>query len=124
MTGNYMLKWTLCAIGVLTLSGCGIAEYFDQHSANVPGMTDDHSVVTAPASTVAPENAQAPAASAGSTAALTQGSVVQQTIGDDCNAVAASRAEDAAANGYDEDLQQTVHDKTYADCTAWNAAHR
>ena len=48
----------------------------------------------------------------------------QMDTRDDCNAVARARADDAAANGYSEELQQVVHDRTYADCTAWNAAHR
>jgi hypothetical protein len=52
-------------------------------------------------------------------------SATEQTSGsEDCNTVAAARAADAAANGYGDDLQQVVHDKTYADCMAWNAAHR
>ena len=40
-----------------------------------------------------------------------------------CEAVATARAEDAAANGKDDDLQKAVHDGTYADCVAWANAH-
>jgi hypothetical protein len=40
-----------------------------------------------------------------------------------CEAVATARADDAAANGKDEDLQKAVQDGTYADCVKWEAAH-
>jgi hypothetical protein len=40
-----------------------------------------------------------------------------------CEAVATARAEDAAANGKDDDLQKIVHDGTYAACVAWANAH-
>ncbi len=172
-----MLNRVLCVAGILALSGCGIAEYFDQHPANVRVMSDDDGAANAPASTeseiapmtatapqpagaaspAAPESPQEPsaptapsagAASQGATAVETQqtalpvapssaaeqpapsppaaprGAPEQTSASEDCNAVAAARAADAAANGYGEDLQQVVHDKTYADCMAWNAAHR
>lgn len=140
-----MLKQTLCAIGVLTLSGCGISDYFDQHPANVRAESDDSGTANSPASSgseIAPMSASAPQAAGAASpavpdtppataepspsAAPSQGAVTaEQTNGsEDCNAVAAARAADAAANGYGDDLQQAVHDKTYADCTAWNAAHR
>jgi hypothetical protein len=40
-----------------------------------------------------------------------------------CEAVAEARAEDAAANGKDDELQRAVHDGTYAECAKWEAAH-
>jgi hypothetical protein len=41
-----------------------------------------------------------------------------------CQAVAYARAADAGANGYDDDLRETVYSGTYAECTAWDNRHR
>jgi phospholipid-binding lipoprotein MlaA len=41
-----------------------------------------------------------------------------------CSSVAQSRADDAAANGYESDMQQAVHDGVYKDCLNWQTAHR
>ena len=40
-----------------------------------------------------------------------------------CQAVAYARAADARANGYDDDLRDTVYSGTYAECTAWDKQH-
>jgi hypothetical protein len=40
-----------------------------------------------------------------------------------CQAVAYARAADARANGYDDDLQETVYSGTYAECAAWDERH-
>jgi hypothetical protein len=45
------------------------------------------------------------------------------TINAHCEAVAKSRADDAAANGKDDELQKAVHDGTYANCVAWENTH-
>jgi hypothetical protein len=40
-----------------------------------------------------------------------------------CQAVAYARAADAKANGFDDDLQETVYSGTYAECAAWDSRH-
>jgi hypothetical protein len=40
-----------------------------------------------------------------------------------CKDVALQRASDGALMGYDDDLQKTVYDGTYAGCMAWDAGH-
>jgi hypothetical protein len=40
-----------------------------------------------------------------------------------CSSVAQLRAQDAAAGGYDSDLQQTVHDGVFKDCMSWKTTH-
>jgi hypothetical protein len=51
--------------------------------------------------------------------------VADATISNDarCHAVAYARAADAKANGYDDDLQETVYSGTYAECAAWDSRH-
>jgi hypothetical protein len=39
-----------------------------------------------------------------------------------CTDVADQRAEDAAFQGFDKDIQQDVRDRTYASCLAWKAS--
>jgi hypothetical protein len=33
------------------------------------------------------------------------------------------RASDAAASGYENDMQKVVHDGVYKDCMSWKTAH-
>jgi hypothetical protein len=40
-----------------------------------------------------------------------------------CSSVADDRAGDAAAGGYEPELQQAVHDGAYKDCMSWHTAH-
>ncbi|MEI9931902.1 MAG: hypothetical protein WDM89_15530 [Rhizomicrobium sp.] len=41
-----------------------------------------------------------------------------------CTALAKMRARDAAVEGEDFDTQESVYKRVYADCVAWDAAHR
>jgi len=50
-------------------------------------------------------------------------SPASKDIGAYCSSVAGSRADDAAANGYEGDMQQVVHDGVYKDCMSWQTAH-
>ena len=40
---------------------------------------------------------------------------------DSCKAIAAARAQDAAYNGYDRDMQRLIYDEANADCAASRA---
>lgn len=40
-----------------------------------------------------------------------------------CASIAESRASDAAASGYENDMQKVVHDGAYKDCMSWQTAH-
>lgn len=42
---------------------------------------------------------------------------------DSCSLVAEQRMRDAAANGYDSDLQNVIFHGVYNDCVKWKAAH-
>jgi hypothetical protein len=37
-----------------------------------------------------------------------------------CDSVAATRANDAARNGYDQDMQKRIYDSSYQDCLNWS----
>jgi len=41
-----------------------------------------------------------------------------------CKNVAQQRKRDAAANDYDDSMQQTIFDGTYKNCIDWASAHR
>jgi hypothetical protein len=133
-----MLKQIVSTLSVLTLCGCGIGEVFDQHPTTARAESDDSSNAAASSeSEIAPMSASMPGAAGAASpmapqspppedasASASVATTTAQSVGnEDCRAVATARADDAAANGYDDDLQQVVHDKTYADCMAWNAAH-
>jgi hypothetical protein len=40
-----------------------------------------------------------------------------------CQSLADQRTSDAALNGLEEGLQQTIHDRTYSECVAWQTKH-
>lgn len=40
-----------------------------------------------------------------------------------CTALAKQRAQDAAYEGEDPDTQESVHERTYAECVAWDLKH-
>lgn len=44
-------------------------------------------------------------------------------IGAHCSSIAELRASDAAASGYENDVQKVVHDGVYKDCMSWQTAH-
>ncbi|MGD0192971.1 MAG: hypothetical protein ABSD74_19710 [Rhizomicrobium sp.] len=97
-----MIRPLLSVTVALGLLGCGASDYFDrQWSSGVPPSVLFGERAPAP-------SLQSSAASPGNA---------------HCEDVAKSRAEDAAANGYDDDMQNAVHDGTYADCITWHNAH-
>ena len=52
------------------------------------------------------------------------GTMTEQPITPDeahCRAVAAERADDAHANGYGFEVEQSVNQETYRDCMTWRA---
>ena len=46
-----------------------------------------------------------------------------QDVGGHCSSVAALRASDAAASGYESDMQKIVRDSVYKDCMSWRVVH-
>ncbi len=50
-------------------------------------------------------------------------SAASQDIAAYCASIAAARADDAAASGFEADTQQSVHDGAYKDCLDWHVAH-
>ena len=44
-------------------------------------------------------------------------------VSDHCRKIAKDRAGDAAYSGEDEETQQSVYSRTYADCVAWDNKH-
>ena len=45
------------------------------------------------------------------------------TVSNRCRKLAKQRSGDAAYAGEDEKTQQSVYDRTYADCIAWDTRH-
>lgn len=44
-------------------------------------------------------------------------------VSDHCRKIAKLRASDAAYAGEDEETQESVYSRTYADCVAWDSKH-
>lgn len=116
------MRWMLVAALALGLSGCSDMDFFGEQAAS---------------NDVAPAAAATPPAPPPSTAADTTGTaaqppgesapvVVAHTTSPSahCTNLAKLRARDAAYAGEDEDTQQAVYDRTYADCIQWDARHR
>ncbi len=55
---------------------------------------------------------------------ISTASPTSQDMTAQCSSVAQLRAQDAAAGGYDTNLQQVVHDGAFKDCLDWKIAHR
>ena len=67
--------------------------------------------------------AEGTVASAGSPTEASVASAASPTTDAYCATLAISRADDAAAYGIEDDLQQAVHDGTYKNCMTWITAH-
>jgi hypothetical protein len=77
--------------------------------------------VTETAAPPSPTAAETIVPVAGATAAAVTVSTAADTH---CRSVAEQRKRDAAANEYDETMQQTIFDGTYKNCIDWDSAHR
>lgn len=116
----------------LGLSGCGgmnfwgdsepapapVAEAAPAPAEQSPSQMPD---ATPPAAAPAPVMTTQAAAADQPPAASSAVSVQSNTH---CTSLAKMRAGDAAAEGEDFDTQEAVYKRVYADCVAWDAAHR
>ena len=102
--GNPLRKAILLTSALL-LAGCTDADWAHVLSSDAPAAAY-------------PPAMPSPAAAANYSAYIAAPSVTKK-----CNDVAAQRMIDASSQGFDETVQQQVHDKTYADCMDWNANH-
>jgi hypothetical protein len=82
----------------------------------------DVPVTTTPPQEAAPQEAP-PEQPASEESPAATASSARPTIHAYCETLAAQRAADAAANGYDDDTQQAVHDGSYKKCIIWETAH-
>ena len=117
----------------LSLSGCGSVNFWgetDSEPAPVPQeqaapASTEQSVSQMPAAP--PAAAPAPAVTAQAMAdqpPQPAATVASPQSSAHCTALAKMRAGDAAAEGEDVDTQESVYKRVYADCVAWDAAHR
>jgi hypothetical protein len=63
-------------------------------------------------------------ASQSSSMPVAPASASEPTINEHCRAVATQRATDGQYMGMDDAAQHEEYERTYADCAAWDAAHR
>jgi hypothetical protein len=82
----------------------------------------DVPVATSPPQEAAPQEAPPEQPVSQDSPAATVSSA-RPTIHSYCESLAVQRAADAAANGYDDDTQQAVHDGSYKKCVIWETAH-
>ncbi len=98
------LRQAILLMSVLLLAGCTDADWAHVLSSGTQAAY--------------PPDMPSPAAAANYSAYVAAPSVTKK-----CTAVANQRMIDAGSQGFDEIVQQQVHDKTYADCMDWNARH-
>jgi hypothetical protein len=98
--GTVMIRPLCVPLAAFVLFGCGIPAFIDRHwpDGGPPSVS----------------------AARTSGSALSPGATARNAR---CDDLAKSRAADAAANGYDDDIQKAVHDGSYADCVSWQSAH-
>lgn len=70
------------------------------------------------------ESAQVQIASQSSPASVAPATVSEPVINEHCRTVATQRATDGQYMGMDDTAQHEEYERTYADCAAWDAAHR
>ncbi|HTT97979.1 MAG TPA: hypothetical protein VMF58_08005 [Rhizomicrobium sp.] len=130
------MKSVLVLAMALGLYGCGSTDFFgdsggDSSATPVAQAPADQTASASPASMPAPsqQSAAAPMESADTGAApMAQDASVPAAAASasssaHCTTLAKQRAVDAAYEGEDPDTQEAVHDRTYADCIAWDLKH-
>jgi len=94
----------------------------DQVTGAVQTSTATASAAMAPRS-ISPPQIQ-PSAPPPSQAFVSASAAPALVINEHCRALATQRASDGQYMGMDEEAQKQEYDRTYADCAAWDAAHR
>jgi hypothetical protein len=114
----------------LVLSGCESMDFFGNADSDAPVTPVADSSAPPPAAASAPqqETMTDTADAADAQAPMTQdapATVAQASSSarPHCMALARQRAQDAAYGGEDPDTQEAVHDRTYAECMAWESKH-
>lgn len=74
----------------------------------------------APGTAVAPAEGAPPAVQAAQAAPMP----APAATNNHCRDLASLRSRDAAYSGEDEETQESVYNRTYAECVAWDARHR
>ena len=116
------MRWMLVAALAIGLSGCSDMDFFGDTTASSDAAPAVQATPPAPPPSAAPDTTgtavQPPGESAPAVVAHTTGPSAH------CANLAKLRARDAAYAGEDEETQQAVYDRTYADCAQWDARHR
>ena len=118
------MKRSIVIAMTLALSACGNTNFYGD-SVDDASPTADIPAQSQQGTTVAP--AQAAAVLPLSTQSVLQSPVpaTQATASSQihCKALAKQRAMDAAFQGEDGDTQESVYNRTYSDCVAWDMRH-
>jgi len=126
------------AVASLGLAGCGSMDFFGdsgsaQEPSSPPADTSQSVAATpAPVASPAPESQMASTQqdasdmSAAPTPTASYAPVAQAAASPSahCTTLAKQRAQDAAFQGEDADTQESVYNRTYSDCVAWDLKHR
>jgi len=109
----------------LTLGLCACSDWNggffgadDVHEAQ-PADAAPAPVAAEPAPVPAPQMAEVPAP----VESPSPPASVRPHANEHCTTLARQRASDAAYSGEDEETQQSVYDRTYSGCMAWDAKH-
>jgi hypothetical protein len=129
------VKQVLVIAMALGLSACGSIDFFGDSPSEAP-VTADTSVQARPEPPAMQPTAPvqpAPVQSASAAQVDADDSVAAQpppissapaaSSSAHCSALAKQRAIDAAFQGEDGDTQESVYNRTYSDCVAWDLKH-
>ncbi|MBV9993525.1 MAG: hypothetical protein JOZ72_19795 [Alphaproteobacteria bacterium] len=115
------MRWMLVAALAAGLSGCSDMDFFGDSTASNDVAPAVKATPPAPPPSAAPDVT--------GTAVQPPGEAAPQVVAHTtapsahCASLAKLRARDAAYAGEDEETQQSVYDRTYADCSQWDARH-
>jgi len=121
------MRMVLAVAVALGLSGCADVDFFGDSDTPNTAAPDTTGTASQPPGEAAPVQAAPPqvssAQAAPEVAPARATTAAPTSTSAHCAALARQRAGDAAYSGEDPDTQQTVYERTYADCVAWDVRH-
>ena len=136
------MRMMFAIVLALGLSGCSNTDFFGDSASDAPTTSSASEQQTAPAQPAPVQSAAAAQPTAAAPPAAPQGdtdtTVAEQTQVQvqpapvaqasaspsvHCTTLAKQRAQDAAFQGEDADTQESVYNRTYSDCVAWDLKH-
>lgn len=119
------MKKVLVVAMALGLSACGSIDFFGDSANDGAPAADASAPVRQEPAQVAVAEPEAVQSAPSASAPISPPPVTQAASSPSahCTALAKQRATDAAYQGEDGDTQESVYNRTYSDCVAWDLKH-